>query len=301
MRILLREYYCFEDQSEASEPGNGEAKYPLEVVEHHILDDYIARLNSREPPVFAKQGEMAGKRRGRKPKQADKEATTKGKKNGAKNEKKRKAGKKAAKRKRSARSSKAAPSSSSETSEDMEAWKQWQTSYGSEWHAPDWEDGHAYDSGAWEWSGYDGWENDYDGWACWEESDYDDWAYWKEDYVEKPGRKRAKKDERKSSSSASKAVKKNTEKPPAGKRPRVAAKKGEEEIDLPKPPNAKAPPPHVTVNMVYSSAYRKAMGAHRSKDEARKAGKEATFIFKTYGVVDERCGEFRKPRTKKVC
>ena len=183
----------------------------------------------------------------------------------------------------------------------MEAWKQWQTSYGSEWHAPDWEDGHAYDSGAWEWSGYDGWENDYDGWACWEESDYDDWAYWKEDYVEKPGRKRAKKDERKSFSSASKAVKKNTEKPPAGKRPRVAAKKGEEEIDLPKPPNAKAPPPHVTVNMVYSSAYRKAMGAHRSKDEARKAGKEATFIFKTYGVVDERCGEFRKPRTKKVC
>ena len=57
----------------------------------------------------------------------------------------------------------------------------------------------------------------------------------------------------------------------------------------------RAPPPHVTANIVYSSAYRRNIGM--GPEYARLAGQMAASMFRSTGFVDDLCGVFRsKPR-----
>ena len=62
------------------------------------------------------------------------------------------------------------------------------------------------------------------------------------------------------------------------------------------------PPPHITINHVYSSAYRKALAAcPKDTANARAQAKLATALFKDQGVVNDLCGRFAsKPRAKNV-
>ena len=64
----------------------------------------------------------------------------------------------------------------------------------------------------------------------------------------------------------------------------------------------RVPPPHVTHNHIYSSAYRKAMVKCPNDVEfARRQGKAAIELFKLKGIVNSLCGEFRThPRASKV-
>eukprot|EP00435_Cladocopium_sp_Y103_P035265 s534_g9.t1 len=60
----------------------------------------------------------------------------------------------------------------------------------------------------------------------------------------------------------------------------------------------RVPPPHITPNHVYSSAYRrnKAYG----QEYAREAGKLAAASFREFGYVDDLCGVFRATQRAKV-
>lgn len=61
------------------------------------------------------------------------------------------------------------------------------------------------------------------------------------------------------------------------------------------------PPKHVTLNHIYSSAYRKAMSASKDADHARSQAKLATALWKEKGVVNGLCGKFsEKPRAQNV-
>ena len=70
-------------------------KYPLEPVEHHILDDYEKKLKERNPPVFAEQGKQRGRKKDDKKTKAKKAE----KKKAAKSSKSKAAKKRAAERK----------------------------------------------------------------------------------------------------------------------------------------------------------------------------------------------------------
>lgn len=60
----------------------------------------------------------------------------------------------------------------------------------------------------------------------------------------------------------------------------------------------RVPPPHVTSNHVYSSAYRKAKAKGLTLEECRQSGKDALAYFVQSGLVDDRCGIFRENPNK---
>ena len=95
----------------------------------------------------------------------------------------------------------------------------------------------------------------------------------------KSGRKRAASEGTAPSSSKPKVERKSKARTAVGDEPRV-------------------PPPHVTHNHIYSSAYRKAL-ALESNDvqKSRKVAHEAVDFFKRTGTVNGLCGQFRsQPR-----
>lgn len=79
-----------------------------------------------------------------------------------------------------------------------------------------------------------------------------------------------------------------------------AKEAGGGENEVPKPDGGKVPPPHVTANGVYSSAYRKAKAAGDAVEDARAKGKRAADIFRKYGVVTDLCGTFREVKRNKA-
>ena len=58
----------------------------------------------------------------------------------------------------------------------------------------------------------------------------------------------------------------------------------------------RAPPPHVTANIVYSSAYRRNISM--GPEYARHAGQMAAAMFRSTGFVDDLCGVFRAKSRK---
>ena len=79
--------------------------------------------------------------------------------------------------------------------------------------------------------------------------------------------------------------------PRPAKRPR--ARKPENNDQL------RVPPPHVTHNHIYSSAYRKNYALNKDRELAKQKGKEAVEFFKANGSVNSLCGKFREvPRAR---
>ena len=95
----------------------------------------------------------------------------------------------------------------------------------------------------------------------------------------KTERKRACSEQTTPSSSKPRGARKTKARGTAGEEPRI-------------------PPPHVTHNHIYSSAYRKALAAAPNDvPKARKLAHEAVEYFKMTGSVNELCGKFRsQPR-----
>ena len=59
------------------------------------------------------------------------------------------------------------------------------------------------------------------------------------------------------------------------------------------------PPPHITGNHIYSSAYRVALTRTGSKEEAQREGRRISAQFRVHGVVEKgSVGAFRTPRAK---
>ena len=91
-------------------------------------------------------------------------------------------------------------------------------------------------------------------------------------------------------------------------RPQQAARNGDgagggEELKpvLAEGSQTRVPPPHVSSNHVYSSAYRKAKAKGVTLEECRQSGKDALAYFVQSGMVDDRCGIFReKPKKRKT-
>ena len=77
--------------------------------------------------------------------------------------------------------------------------------------------------------------------------------------------------------------------------PTPARAKAKVRTAKPQPDNVaeRVPPPHVTGNHIYSSAYRKAFAVSKDKDDARAKGREAVQHWKQHGTVNALCGEFR--------
>lgn len=282
-----------------------ECKCPLEHVRQQVIEAMETRLETREPPVFAEQGKMAGKTRGRKKGKGnmaeddnDEEEEEEEKPKPRAKAKAKKQPKKDPKNKK-VQKKRQAETPYPVTSWDPEEWAEWL-----KW--PEW-DGHEATANLYDDLGSEKWE-DYD-YGRWEGKDDSWWSKWEDDEWEhgnvKTSRPRRAQKVKKSepSSAGSKAERskkrKTTKKEDGGA---DAAAKGPEDPDaimIEKPKDGVVPPPHVTYNMVYSSAYRKA--SHLGKEMARQIGQEAGLIFRTYGVVDERCGQFRTPKvsTKK--
>ena len=82
----------------------------------------------------------------------------------------------------------------------------------------------------------------------------------------------------------------DTEKKPGGRRSTSPAGDNEPRV----------PPAHITHNHIYSSAYRKALSMNPgNKEHARSQGHAAVDFFKLTGTVNSLCGQFRKTiRTK---
>ena len=72
------------------------------------------------------------------------------------------------------------------------------------------------------------------------------------------------------------------------------------ESTVPYPPDAYEPPPHVTVNHIYSNCYKRAMVKGASKEVAADAARTQTLIFRTHAVVSKTMvGTFRAPKISK--
>ena len=79
--------------------------------------------------------------------------------------------------------------------------------------------------------------------------------------------------------------------PTPAKRPRTRKPENNDQL--------RVPPPHVTHNHIYSSAYRKNYALNKDRELAKQKGKEAVEFFKVHGSVNSLCGEFRDaPRAR---
>ena len=75
--------------------------------------------------------------------------------------------------------------------------------------------------------------------------------------------------------------------------PRKPAKNPREDKAESEDSDELVPPPHVTANHVYSSAYRKALSQGSDVEMARSKAMEAAEHFRQNGTVNALCGQFR--------
>ena len=61
------------------------------------------------------------------------------------------------------------------------------------------------------------------------------------------------------------------------------------------------PPAHVSLNHVYSSAYRKALSESKCKEHAKLQARKATKLFSETGMVNHLCGQFNAAPRAKNC
>lgn len=89
---------------------------------------------------------------------------------------------------------------------------------------------------------------------------------------------------------------------PAVKRPRKAAKRHDtDSARVQDHDDCFKPPQRVTLNHVYSSAYRKALSGNGDVEFAKAQARKATKLFSESGLVNGLCGQFRAARRAANC